>query len=161
MVSPCLLQKPSCNLLEVWGPCIYIESSVLVWLKRPKMQEIDLKHWFSIGLFCSIWKCFKLLQCKQTMPMMLSFCMLLCGVSRKECMCRIRLYNLRHQMKLPVQHLTLLSYYTPNSYNLSHHGNVEGTKGQLAQGMETIHQYLWRQGLTRCKSGVKARASAI
>ena len=29
-----------------------------------------------------------------------------------------------------------------NSCNLSHHGNVEGTKGQLAQGMETVHLYL-------------------
>ena len=31
----------------------------------------------------------------------------------------------------------------PNSCNLSHHRIVEGTEGQLSQGMETVHQYLW------------------
>ena len=38
--------------------------------------------------------------------------------------------------------LDLLSYCAPNSCNLSHHGNLEGTKGQLDQGMETVHLHL-------------------
>ena len=51
------------------------------------------------------------------------------GVSRKEYMQRLGCATPKHKMKLPVYHLTLLSYYAPNSCNLSYHGIMEGTKG--------------------------------